>query len=273
MKKKIGVTGAGGYIGRALMMQPNTVAITSDIRDAEKLEMEIKSINPDLVVHLAAITDIDKCENPLNETLVKDVNVVGTFNVGNICMKMGIGMIFMSSFQVFDGKKWFGRAYGEDAVPSPVNFYGLSKLTGESYQAVYPQMKIIRAPYIFDWERLNPAIEVLGHSDQEYPTFFTRSFMHLNHFIDSLLYYISQFDRMPPILNISTSDTVSWFQFMSGVVSALMLDHDALPRTKENMDFKTPKPYKGGLKPNLSYSLGFECYSYLDGIELLRQGL
>lgn len=272
MNKKIGVTGAKGYIGRSLMLQPNMVAIEGDILDTKQIEMEIESKRPDLIVHLAAITDTDECERIANEMKVKATNVTATFDLANTCEKHGIGMVFLSTFQVFNGKKWVGQTYTEKDKPDPVNFYGLSKLTAEAYQTVYPGMKIVRAPYVFDWGRLAERIDVLQQRDAYYPTFLKRSFMHLNHFIDNLVYYIENFESMPPILHISTDDTVSWWQFMTCVSDALMLEHVALPRSKEE-GFLTPKPHKAGLNPTLSHSYNFPHYSFVDGIELLRVGL
>lgn len=272
MYNRIGVTGAKGYIGQALMRQPNMVSIDGDIRDAKQIEMEIKSKKVDLVVHLAAKSDTSYCEKKSNEAEVTTVNTRAVYDVAYICERLGIGMVLLSTFQVFDGKRFFGVRYSEKDRPAPVNFYGMSKFAAEAYNSVYDGMKIIRAPYIFDWSRLASRIEVLNNQDTEYPTFLKRSFMHLNHFIDSLVFYINSFQSMPPILHISTDDTVSWYQFMWEVSNCLNTDHDVLPRTKDNEVF-VRKPYKAGLNPSLSYSLRFPRYSFMDGIELLRAGL
>lgn len=272
MNKRVGITGARGYIGRALMQYPNTFAIDADVKDVESLKMEIESMQPDLIVHLAAITNPDVCEDVKNRTSVSQTNLRGTFHVGSVCTDLGIGMVYMSTFHVFNGKKWFQDSYTEKDTPDPINFYGLSKLTGESYHQVYDNMKIIRAPHVYDYGRLSSHIEMLDRQNVEYPKFLKRSFMHLDHFIESLVYYIDCFHRMPPVLNISTNDTVSWYDFMNEVSKALMLDFSALPRTKEDGNFRTPRPHKAGLNPSLSYSLGFPHYSIMDGIALLREG-
>ena len=271
-KKRVGVTGAGGYIGQALMRQPNMVPIEGDIRDLHRMEMEIGTKKPDLIIHLAALTDTDFCERRENEITVTKVNVHGTFDLADRCQRHGIGMVFLSTFQVFSGKKMFGSSFAEKDTPAPVNFYGMSKLTAEAYNAVYDQMKIIRAPYVYDWSRLYPHIEVLERMDVHYPTFMKRSFMHLNHFIESLLCYVEKFEQMPPILHLSTFDTESWCEFMCDVVDKLEIENAALPRKDELPSF-TRRPHKGGLNPSLSYTYGFPMYSIMDGINLLKEGL
>ena len=265
---KIGITGARGYVGRHLLQYENVVPIQGDIKDYNGMLTEIQSVQPDIVIHLAAKTDVEYCE--ANGKECGDVNFWGTFSVANACHTAKRKMVILSTFQVFDGKRWLGDTYDEKDTPNPLNVYGLSKLAAESIRKPFDNIKIIRAGYLYDKERLQDRIDVLQNKQVEYPSYMLRSFMHVDHFCDSLTKnYIPNFEEMPEILHIGTSDTLSWFDFMGNVSKTLGL-RPPLKQTKENKNGEfVPRPYKGGLDSRLSYKLGFHAYSSQDGLSLL----
>ena len=93
-----------------------------------ELEKKIKSNNFDLVIHSAGITDVDKCEN--NPAEANKVNYIYTKNLANVCKKLKTKLIYISTDQVFDGKK---SLYSEDDVCNPINIYSKTKLKSENY--------------------------------------------------------------------------------------------------------------------------------------------
>src|SRR5581483_4880831 len=270
---KVFVTGYKGRIG-SLLVERGCQPLICDVTKYEEVEMAIRHASPDVVVHLASISNVDYCEKNKDEAL--RVNFIGTKFVADATSKQRCGMIFLSSDQVFGGKSGpykevrFARTlFGYDI---PVNFYGEIKLASESLQLTYPNMKIIRTSYLFDEKRLNlpyltPVLNVLGDKTQmEYPTFIYRSFMYVHHFIESLEKYIERFWEMPELLNISGSETISSFEFMSKAFEIFGMDKERIyPRKHESKLFTTPRPKKGGLDVGLSKKLGFDLYSYIDG--------
>jgi len=141
MKLKVLVTGGSGFIGHHLIKylsnrghQVFNVDIASskadervDVREFEGLKEVFELLKPDVVVHLAAIASIPRCEEDVD--LCFETNARGTLNVAVMCSKLGCKLVFASSSAV----------YGEPAkVPTPVthplnpvNVYGLTKLLGE----------------------------------------------------------------------------------------------------------------------------------------------
>lgn len=264
--ERIGITGANGHVGRELLKYPKTFSLVADVTRPEEVEMAIKNGKPDLVVHLASVSDVDVCEDPRNKEWVLDVNVRGTYNVAEACMEHNIGMVLLSTSQVFSGKNWL--LYKESDKPNPVNFYGTSKMGAEAIQTIHPHMKIVRTSYLFDYARLEKQIDILRKGNYfDYPTFINRSFMYLPHFVSSLYHYTQKFDKMPKILHIAGTESISWYDFMCRISQHYGIDSEqVMPRDKEIMNV-APRPYQAGLNVKLSRKLGLHQYSYLDGIK------
>jgi len=101
-------------------------AIFLDITDKEKVKDVMEKIHPDVIVHAAAFTNVDKCE--IEREKAYNVNVVGTKNVARTSKKIGTKLVYISTDYVFDGIKGL---YNEEDKTNPINYYGLTKLEGE----------------------------------------------------------------------------------------------------------------------------------------------
>ncbi len=88
--------------------------------------MAFKKAQPDVVVHAASMTDVDKSET--NKELAWKTNVEGTHIVAEEAAKSRIFMLYISTDYVFKGDK---GNYTEEDTPAPVNYYGLTKLKAE----------------------------------------------------------------------------------------------------------------------------------------------
>ncbi len=86
----------------------------------------VRDVGPDVVVHTAALTDVDRCE--VEQDLAWKVNVEGTGNVAVACEKVGAKMVYISTDYVFNGER---GCYREGDSTGPINYYGLTKLEGE----------------------------------------------------------------------------------------------------------------------------------------------
>lgn len=97
-----------------------------DITQRESVLNILDSFIPDVVIHAAAMTQVDPCE--LNKDLCYQVNVVGTGNMAELANSCGAKFIYISTDFVFDGEN---GPYQEDDKPNPVSYYGVTKLEGE----------------------------------------------------------------------------------------------------------------------------------------------
>lgn len=130
---KILVTGGYGTVGsyvKEVFNNSNVILTDQDSMDITRLEMiknTIESVRPDVILHLAAITDVDLCER--NEVLAEKVNFRGTENIARVCKTYDIPLVYISTSAVFDGKSPNG--YSELDSPKPSNVYAKTKLLGE----------------------------------------------------------------------------------------------------------------------------------------------
>ena len=266
---RIGLTGFTGRVGQELMKYENIFPLPCDVRSLKEVEQAVNSVRPDIIVHLAAISNVDECEKPENQTLVDKTNIRGTFHVAAAAEKCGSQMVLLSSSQVFDGK--WGQ-YKENQKPSPVNYYGFSKMGAEGIRAPFPEMKVIRTSYLFDHERVFRHVYPLrAGQSYEYPTFIERSFMYVPHFVDALYSYLMRIDEMPDVLHIAGTLPASWFEFMKCVASAFGLDKKLICPRREELPGYTPRPYLAGLNVSLSAQLRLPQYSFVDGLKELRE--
>lgn len=157
---RILVTGAAGMLGSTLCPilkeKGHEVYATDvdrsdegieylDVRNHKQVKETIEKIKPDIIMHLAAETDVDKCELEPDHAYLS--NTIGTQNVALICQKHDIEVVYISTIGVFDGDK--PEPYTEFDEPNPINVYGRSKLEGEKIvQNLLKRYYIVRAGWM-----------------------------------------------------------------------------------------------------------------------------
>jgi dTDP-4-dehydrorhamnose reductase len=151
---KILVTGARGLLGQRLLTELATHGhspigfshTTLDITDFAQAQRVIGDVQPDLVIHCAAMTQVDRCAEQPDEAL--RVNGIGTQQIALACQKFGLPLAYISTNEVFDGEQVAG--YLEYDQPRPINPYGYSKWVGEqTVRDLLPQHYIIRTSWGF----------------------------------------------------------------------------------------------------------------------------
>ena len=148
---RILITGANGQLGRELQraLRGHTV-IHAVLPEFDLLKTDVEShilaARPDVVVHLAAYTDVDGAEREPDKAMA--VNAEGTERVAKAVDKAGARLIYLSTDYVFDGRKT--SPYVETDKPNPVNAYGRSKLEGELRAlACCPNTLIVRSAWLY----------------------------------------------------------------------------------------------------------------------------
>jgi dTDP-4-dehydrorhamnose reductase len=97
-----------------------------DVSDKNRVEEVFEKVGPEVVVHAAALTDVDKCE--INKELAWKINVEGTRNIAEAVKTSGAFLFYVSTDYVFNGETGH---YKEDDRPDPINYYGFTKLKAE----------------------------------------------------------------------------------------------------------------------------------------------
>ena len=120
-----------------------------DISDASIVDAVFRKTRPDLVLLLAAMSDIDRCE--MSPEKAFSINARGAENVANACARANARMLFTSSAAVFDGTK---HGYSEEDVATPLSVYGKTKLWAENaVKELMPSAVILRMALVLGFAR------------------------------------------------------------------------------------------------------------------------
>ena len=141
------VTGGDGQVGRALRpLLPTARYATRDELDVTDRARTNEAIaGADVVVHLAAMTDVDRCER--EPRLAEEVNGAGSRNVAAAARAADARVIGVSTEYVFDGTA--PGEYTEADQPRPLSVYGRTKLAGEEALLAAGQNTIVRTSWVY----------------------------------------------------------------------------------------------------------------------------
>lgn len=139
------VTGASGMLGRTIVQQargigcevaglrhsremnlPGVLEFNVNLTDQAAVNKIILELHPSTVIHCAALTDVDFCED--HPELAYEVNVLASAVIARAASEIGAHFMYISTDSVFDGQT---GNYSEGSVPAPLNVYARTKLLGE----------------------------------------------------------------------------------------------------------------------------------------------
>lgn len=162
------VTGALGQLGRSLqeVLKEHDLFLIDlpehNITETSVIPL-IADFNPDLVIHAAAMTDVDGCE--LNPDAAYKVNSLGTKNVALACQRGDAPLVYISTDYVFDGTK--EEPYLEFDQPNPVSVYGKSKLAGELVvRELLSRFYIVRTAWLYSQAGNNFVTKILRLAEE-----------------------------------------------------------------------------------------------------------
>lgn len=259
---KIGITGYNGNIGKELV-RLGGIPLECSINYTDPLRETILKVDPDVIIHCAAKTNVDECEQDFH--LAYHVNTQGTLNV--LQCSGGRPVILLSTDHIFDGKK--GK-YSEKDHPSNLgvqSVYGLSKYGAEAVMESFGG-KIIRLSKVFND---NFRVEIQDLSTGKYPTFIYRSYVYVKHAALGIWYFANHHDTMPNVLNIAGTEILSAYEFALMAASVFNVNKNTIkPRTKPDNSFAF-RPFKGGLNVTKARKLGVPLFSAYEGLVQLKQ--
>ncbi|MEO0900093.1 MAG: SDR family oxidoreductase [Bacteroidota bacterium] len=192
MTKKILLTGSNGLLGQKITNQiisshpevdllatsrgvnrhPNSLDFTYrglDLLDEEKVFQVIEEFQPDSIIHTAAMTQVDLCED--KKEMCDAINIGTVRTLAKACERFNVHLVHISTDFVFNGEE---GPYKEDAQPDPVNYYGHSKWKAEQVLVESPvSSAILRTILLYGitpaMSRSNIVLWVKGSLEQAKP--------------------------------------------------------------------------------------------------------
>lgn len=142
MKKKIYIAGCGGMLGEAFHKQfsadYNLMCTDKDVNDTwlsyldfrnfDTYKKDVVEFNPDYLFHLGAYTDLEFCEQNIDDTY--NTNTLSVENAVFIANELDIPLLYISTAGIFDGKK---NLYDDWDLPNPLGHYARAKYAGERF--------------------------------------------------------------------------------------------------------------------------------------------
>lgn len=273
---RILITGALGQLGRELLevfeadgtheiIATDAVATEADpaspldITDRDAVLAAITSTEPDQVVHPAAMTAVDRCEDEVD--LAYRINAVGTRNVAEAARRVGARVLYVSTDYVFDGTK--ASPYLEWDQTNPQSVYGASKLAGE--RELDPGSTIVRTSWVCGRYGQNMVKTILRVAESNPELAFVDDQRGHPTFASDLASMIHRLvsDRRPGLFHVTNQGAVSWYEFARAVLEAAGEDPERV-RPISTADLDPPRP-----APRPANSVLDNAALRLSGVDLL----
>ena len=213
-----------------------------NFNNLKNIDIVVNKIKPDIILHTAAITDVDLCEK--DQKLSKKVNYDLTKKISNICKKKKIKLIFISTDQVFS--KNLNNI--ETQKMSPINIYSLHKSMAEKYIldnlqdyliirtnffGIAPKNKKSFIDFVYSNLNLNKKINLIT------------DIIHNPISIHLLIKYITKLININAfgVFHISSNEKISKYQLGMIIAKIFNLDNTIISKSKlSNFSFKAQRP-------------------------------
>lgn len=236
-----------------------------DFTDSIALEELLGTINPDVIIHTAAIVNLGVCEDDFNYAAKVHVDS------SRILAKSKARMIYISTDSIFDGKK---GDYTEKSTPDPLNNYAKSKYLGElAVQANNPNHVIVRTNIfgfnlplkgsLCEWaiKSFKNNEKVSGFSDALFNAIYTKN-------LAEILFKLSKSEYLG-VLNVASNDFISKYEFVKYLSSKFDIQGDRIESSKMgDMETKIKRPLNTTLNVDKANQL-FNIPSIYEGIDQL----
>lgn len=283
--QKILITGASGFVGcRFVERWRNDFIILApshaelDITDAQAVERYVIENSPQMILHLAALSNTWYCEQHPDESY--RVNVEGVCNLAAAAARNGVKFVFFSSDQIYNGNCESGPL-SEDVAVAPETVYGRHKLEAELRALeLCPTAVALRVTWMYDVERtgmpvhanfvLNIAKAIKERTPLVLPV---REYRGITWVRDIVEYLPATFNLAGGVYNYGAGCTMDTYEtaccyceMLVGLQSGPLLhpDYERYPNHERNLSMSTDKIFRA--------SGGAICFgSTMDGLRIFAE--
>jgi dTDP-4-dehydrorhamnose reductase len=246
---KVFITGADGALGQEMqniLRAEKVNFLPTDINQLDityfkKVNESVMAYRPDVIIHCAAISDVDECEK--TKDLAYRINVLGTLGLAIIANKIDAKIAYISTNFVFDGKA--EQAYGEYDTANPINEYGRTKYLGEQcVRDTCEKYFIIRTAWLFGFNSKTFVSKFLQSKTK--PSYLdvicdqTGSFTYIPDLARTILSLIVS-DHYG-LYHIVNSGLGTWLDFMLRAKELMRFNTEIRPVKTEELDLAAPRP-------------------------------
>jgi dTDP-4-dehydrorhamnose reductase len=295
---KILVTGANGLLGQKLtllLQQQEDIELiatartasvlkltsgifhTLDVTNNQQVQEVIGSIKPDVIIHTAALTQVDDCETKRDACILNNVTAVEY--LVNACKTNNTHLVHVSTDFIFDG---LNGPLDEQAKPNPVNFYGESKWKAEQViQNSSISWSILRTVLVYgitnDLSRSNIVLWVKKSLEEGKTISVVNDQWRTPTLAEDLAMgcYLAASKKAKGIFNISGKDFMTPFDIAVKTADFFKLDKSLIKAT-DSTQFKQParRPMKTGfIIDKAERELNYKPHSFEQGLQVIKDQL
>jgi dTDP-4-dehydrorhamnose reductase len=243
-----------------------------DLRRPTTVWEAVDGVRPDMVMHLAAETRVDYCEEHPEESFA--VNARGTTHLAMACRKVGARVVMMSSDYVFDGSQ--RTPYREYQSTAPLNVYGRSKQEAErAVLTLLPDSLIVRSSSLFgeggrhfaasilEAARSGKSLRVVDDQIQS-PTW-------VGHLVPALVQVVSA--DLRGIVHLTASGSCSWYEFARAILDVAGIEAVCEPISSEESARPARRPAYSVLSCELAEeTIGVRLPDWSEGLDAYLGG-
>jgi dTDP-4-dehydrorhamnose reductase len=245
-----------------------------DITDRQGIENVLSEFRPDVIIHGAAMTHVDECEQ--HKELAYNLNVVGTQNIVDAAKELGAHVVHISTDFIFDGQD---GPYNEEGIPNPVSYYGETKLQAEHIVQTVDSWSILRTVLVIgiaeDLSRSNIVLWAKGALEKAQPIRVVDDQFRTPTLAEDLAQgaLLAATQRAQGIFNISGPDFMSIYELVESVAEHFGLSMATVTRVDSStLNQPAVRPPRTGFNISKAVeNLGYHPHSFKEALEIIAQ--
>lgn len=248
--------------------------VSMDITDRQGIENVLSEFRPDVIIHGAAMTHVDECEQ--HKELAYNLNVLGTQNIVDAAKELGAHVVHISTDFIFDGQD---GPYNEEGIPNPVSYYGETKLQAEHIVQTVDSWSILRTVLVIgiaeDLSRSNIVLWAKGALEKAQPIRVVDDQFRTPTLAEDLAQgaLLAATQRAQGIFNISGPDFMSIYELVESVAEHFGLSMATVTRVDSStLNQPAVRPPRTGFNISKAVeNLGYRPHSFKEALEIIAQ--